>query len=73
MYFTQRISIFHVFENLLSSHKAWKDTFVKVSHHINKKLACWMTWLGKVTFPLKWAKMEKKNYEYPLWELSTED
>ena len=73
IYFSQREGIHHVFKNLLSSHKAWKDMFVKISHRTNKELACWMTQLRKLVFPLKWAKMEKKNYEYPLWGLSSKN
>ena len=32
-----------------------------------------MTHVGNLAFPLKWSKMEKSNYKYPILELSIKD
>ena len=73
IYFTQRLGRRHVFQNLPSFNKKWKGTFVKVNCRIDKKLAYRTTQLGKITFPLRWKQMEKKNYEKELEDLSFKD
>ena len=73
MYFTQRMGGPHVFNNLPLSSKGWKDSFVKIDRWDDKRPPCWMKWLGKLAFVLKWQQMEKRNFEKKLWELTLKD
>ena len=73
IYFIQRLNVTHVFDKMPLFYKGWKDMFFKVGQRIENKLSCWMTHARNLAFPLKWSKMEKNNYKYPILELSIKD